>query len=220
MDREVIETILNSHDHNIDDAIKCLHALSIRDSAVANGSLDSNSANVVNDSLGPAVEGAVVTDVPEQPQQMASCIKSESRVDPAIPQEQPTWVDIFVQEMTKASDWNDARLRLTSLLESFQKNVISNHQASEEREFVSLKEQLQCLLRENQILKRAVSIQHERNLEHEEKLKEVEQLKHMLNQYQEQVRTLELNNYALKIHLQRAQEANGSIPNRFHPDIF
>lgn len=62
----------------------------------------------------------------------------------------------------------------------------------EQQEIASLKEQLQCLLKDNQILRRAVAIQHERNIEHEEKLKEVQQLKHIISQYQEQIRTLEV----------------------------
>lgn len=55
-----------------------------------------------------------------------------------------------------------------------------------------MKENLQTLLRDNQILKRAVSIQHDRNLELEEKAREVQQLKHVISQYQDQVRSLEV----------------------------
>ena len=61
-----------------------------------------------------------------------------------------------------------------------------------QQEIASLKEQLQCALRDNQILKKAVSLQHQKNLENEEKLKEVQQLKHIIGQYQEQIRTLEV----------------------------
>lgn len=62
----------------------------------------------------------------------------------------------------------------------------------EQQELTSLKEHQQNLSRDNQILKRAVAIQHERNLEQEEKTREVQQLKHVISQYQEQVRTLEV----------------------------
>ena len=62
----------------------------------------------------------------------------------------------------------------------------------EQLEHASLKEHLQSLLNDNQILKRAVAIQHERNLEQEERIKGVEQLKHLLSQYQEQIRSLEV----------------------------
>lgn len=62
----------------------------------------------------------------------------------------------------------------------------------EKEEMRLRKDQMQSLLRDNQILKRAVAIQHERYLEQEEKTKEVLQLKHAICQYQEQVRTLEV----------------------------
>ena len=62
----------------------------------------------------------------------------------------------------------------------------------EQLEHVSLKHHIQNLLNDNQILKRAVAIQHERSLEQEEKAKEVQQLKHVLSQYQEQINSLEV----------------------------
>lgn len=55
-----------------------------------------------------------------------------------------------------------------------------------------LKEQLQTVVRDNHILKRAVSIQHERQSEHENCTQEISQLKQLISQYQEQVRTLEV----------------------------
>lgn len=67
-------------------------------------------------------------------------------------------------------------------------------------EHASLKEHLQSLLNDNQILKRAVAIQHERNLEHEERTKGVEQLKHVLSQYQEKVRSLEVIFFCLVLY--------------------
>ncbi|CAN4076244.1 unnamed protein product [Withania somnifera] len=64
------------------------------------------------------------------------------------------------------------------------------------------------IFRDNAMLKRAVAIQHE-----------LQQLKQLIVQHQEQLRTLEGNNYPLKVHLQQAQQCN-SIPGHFHPDIF
>lgn len=55
-----------------------------------------------------------------------------------------------------------------------------------------LKEQIEILLRDNAILKRAVAIQHERQKEYDERNQEVQQLKHLVSQYQEQLRTLEV----------------------------
>lgn len=56
-----------------------------------------------------------------------------------------------------------------------------------------LKQQLEALLQENAILKRAVSIQHERQKEFEEMGQELHQLKQLVSQYQEQLRTLEVS---------------------------
>lgn len=56
-----------------------------------------------------------------------------------------------------------------------------------------LKEQIEALFRDNAILKRAVTIQHERQKEYDERNQEVLQLKQLLAQYQEQLRTLEVN---------------------------
>lgn len=84
---------------------------------------------------------------------------------------------------------------------------------------MTLKEQIETVIRENSILKRAVAIQHERQKDYENQNQEVEYLKQMVSQYQERLRTLEINNYALSMHLKQAQQSS-SIPGRFHPDVF
>ena len=48
------------------------------------------------------------------------------------------------------------------------------------------------VIHENTILKRAVSIQHERQKEFEDRNQELEQLKQLVAQYQDQLRTLEV----------------------------
>lgn len=55
-----------------------------------------------------------------------------------------------------------------------------------------LKEQVEALIQENSILKRAVSIQHERQKESEERNQELQHLKQLVSQYQDQLRTLEV----------------------------
>ncbi|KAF9596305.1 hypothetical protein IFM89_008831 [Coptis chinensis] len=84
---------------------------------------------------------------------------------------------------------DDARLRATRMLEAFERSIVAHFTESDRLELASLKEH--GLLKDNQILKRAVAIQHVRNSEQEEKLKEVEHLKHVINQYQDQLRKLE-----------------------------
>lgn len=112
---------------------------------------------------------------------------------------------------------------MTRLLESLEKSisVSAGAQAAQnfQKENVILKEQLEMILRDNDILKRVVVIQHERQKEHNDRIQEVQQLKQLIAQHQEQLRTLEVNNYSLKMHLQQAQQFN-SIPGHFHPDVF
>lgn len=55
-----------------------------------------------------------------------------------------------------------------------------------------LKEQIEVLIRDNTILKRAVAIQHERQKEYEDRNQEMQHLKQLVAQYQEQLKTLEV----------------------------
>lgn len=133
------------------------------------------------------------------------------------------WVELFVREMMNASNIDDARARASRALEVFERSISARagKEAAQnvQQENMILKEQLEALIQENTILKRAVSIQHERQKECENQSQEVQHLKQLLSQYQEQLRTLEINNYALTMHLKQAQQSN-SIPGRFHPDVF
>ncbi|KAF3781185.1 hypothetical protein EJ110_NYTH37403 [Nymphaea thermarum] len=140
-----------------------------------------------------------------------------------LPADGLEWVELLVREMMSACDMNDARLRASRILEVLEKSIMSR--AGEvvaenlRKENMLLKEHFEALLRDNQILKRAVTIQHERQKEYDERGQELQHLKQLVSQYQEQVRTLEVNNYALTMHLQQAQQSS-SIPGHFHPDVF
>lgn len=61
------------------------------------------------------------------------------------------------------------------------------------QENMMLKEQVEALIHENAILKRAVGIQHERQREYEDRSQELQHLKQLVAQYQEQLRTLEVD---------------------------
>ena len=61
------------------------------------------------------------------------------------------------------------------------------------QENIMLKEQLEVQMRENTILKRGVAIQHERQKEYDDRNIELQMLKQVVPQYQEQLRTLEVN---------------------------
>lgn len=139
-----------------------------------------------------------------------------------VQSESEEWVEHLVKEMMSASDLNDARVRGKNALEAVEKVFASRSSMAIEgmqKENVDLKEKLQVSLRESHILKRAVAIQHERQLKHEGLSQELQQAKQVIAQYQEQVRMLELNNYSLRMHLRMAQEST-TMSGRFHPDVF
>lgn len=113
-----------------------------------------------------------------------------------IPKSGAEWVELFVTEMTSATSIDDARLRAMRVLETLEKSI-SERVAGEaadtlHKENLVFKEQIEVLLRDNAILKRAVAIQHERQKEYDERSQEVQQLKQLLSQYQQQIRTLEV----------------------------
>ncbi|KAJ0979462.1 hypothetical protein J5N97_014936 [Dioscorea zingiberensis] len=203
IDREVVERVWKSHDDKIDDAIKSLRFLCLVDGSAINGAEILGTTSHSN-----GVLGAQTSEVKVE-------AASNNCLPPCAPHDRSSWVEFFVQEMMNASNWDDVCGRVLRILEAFERSAVHK----EQQEIASLKDQLLCLSRDNQILKKAVAIQQERNLENDEKLKEVQQLKHIVSQYQERARTLELQNYTLKLRLHRAQEGN-PIPSRFHPDIF
>ncbi|CAA0816464.1 Ubiquitin system component Cue protein [Striga hermonthica] len=133
------------------------------------------------------------------------------------------WVDLIVKEMNCATNIDDAKTRAATVLETLVKSISSRASAQAVEDFrkenSTLKEQNEVLVRENVVLKRAVGIQFERQKENDVQIQELHQLKQLVARYQEQLQSLEMNNYALKLHLNRAQN-NNPMPGRLHPDVF
>ncbi|CAK7339593.1 unnamed protein product [Dovyalis caffra] len=141
-----------------------------------------------------------------------------------VPANGEQWVELLVKEMMSATSVDDAKSRAGKVLEMLQK-VISDRvteEAAKSFEAVdhAIKERVEALSEENGVLKRAVVIQHEKLKEGEEKRKELEQCKEMVGKYQEKVRMLEVNNYALSVHLNQALQGNSLGGGRFHPDVY
>lgn len=122
------------------------------------------------------------------------------------------WAEIIVSEMMSATSLDDGRSRAVRILEAFGASVIGSRAAKmmgdKERE-------LGAALRQNTILKRAVIVQHRRQLEGEGKTKE---LQGMVAEYREKVRQLEISNYALSMHLRNAGPES-SVPGPYHPEV-
>ncbi|CAI5514649.1 unnamed protein product [Closterium sp. Naga37s-1] len=151
-----------------------------------------------------------------------------------VPSSGAEWVELVVREMMSAVDVDDVRQKAAMVLEQFEKEVRKRCEAAAAASAAAsvpqvaangvsagahVEHHVAALVKENQILKRAVAIQHERQREHEAREGELVQMRQTLAQYQDQMRKLEVSNYALSLHLQKAQ-GTGTIPNRFHPDVF
>lgn len=214
MDKELLEKALHECGDDLDSTIKSLNELflgsgenmgSAAGKPVATSEAGTQILNQGNSSYGD-----------DTPQEQPSANKQ-------LPFNREEFVEIFVREMSMASNIDDAKARASRALEVFEKSIYAHASETARQSFqqenLILKQQLEAVLQENNILKRAVSIQHERQKEFEERGQEVNQLKQLLAQYQEQLRTLEVNNYALAMHLKQAQQSN-SMPGRFNPDIF
>ncbi|GLT75015.1 hypothetical protein SLA2020_467720 [Shorea laevis] len=210
MDSQLLEKALLENGNDLDSAIKSLQELC----------LAAERKSVSPEEFGASTEqGNLTNDVDGN---AAAVPQNPAAVD-NFPIDGAEWVDLFVREMMSSTSVDDAKSRASRLLEILEK-AISKRAGDDaaqnfQKENVMLKEQIDALVRENSILKRAVAIQHERQKECDEKNQELQHLKQLVSQYQEQLRTLEVNNYSLTMHLRQAQQSS-SIPGRFHPDVF
>ncbi|XVE71492.1 hypothetical protein DITRI_Ditri10aG0154700 [Diplodiscus trichospermus] len=215
MDKQVLERALEECGDDLGSAIKSLNELRL-------GSADRIAAAAANDKTGEELEGNV--QLPAQGVAANGDVPTKAQTAPEVSSmDGSDWVELFVTEMLNASNIDDARARASRALEVLEKSIHARAGAELAQNFhqenMMLKEQLETLIQENTILKRAVAVQHERQKECENQSQELQHLKQLVSQYQEQLRTLEVNNYALTMHLKQAQQSS-SIPGCFNPDVF
>ncbi|KAH6782037.1 Ubiquitin system component Cue protein [Perilla frutescens var. hirtella] len=221
---QILEKALEESLNDLDLAKKNLHEFCLGHANGMTGtSAEENALGHANDMTGTSAEENETMERVVTQTDGDSVPLQEPQTQNNLPADGAEWVDLFVREMINATSIDDAKSRAATILESLEKSISSRARVeaahSFHKENVMLKEQIEVVLRDNIILKRAVAIQHERQKENDEKNQEVQHLKQLLAQYQEQLRTLEANNYALTLRLQHAQMSN-SIPRRFHPDVF
>ncbi|XP_054781687.1 uncharacterized protein LOC129288900 [Prosopis cineraria] len=208
MDDQVLERALQECGNDIDAAIKSLHELCL-------GSANDNSATA-EDSKVNVETGKVEYDFD------ASASESETASN-NLPADGAEWVDLFVREMAGATSIDDAKARAARILEVLEKSICERTHVGathvNQKENLVLKQQIEVLIKENNILKQAVKIQHERLADYDNKVLECQHLKQALSHSQEQLRSLEVKNYTLLMHLKQAQQCN-TFPGRFPPDVF
>ncbi|RVW32184.1 hypothetical protein CK203_080111 [Vitis vinifera] len=220
----VLERALAECDNDLDSAMKSLHEHHSRYMEKRIGSVEGTFAANMD-------KGSITAD--------GTAFSNNLPVDGG------EWVELFVREMMNAANVDDARARATRALNGLEKSISARSDAEVAQTFykmlqclitncpsgalssytfyfqenIMLKEQLEVLMRENTILKRGVAIQHERQREYDDRNRELQMLKHLVPQYQEQLRTLEVKNYTLSMHLRHMQQSS-SVTGRFNPDIF
>uniref|UniRef100_A0A1D1XDD8 Filament-like plant protein 4 n=1 Tax=Anthurium amnicola TaxID=1678845 RepID=A0A1D1XDD8_9ARAE len=209
MEEQLLERALEASANDLDSAIRSLKELRL-------GSMEGSLQSSVHDPV-EGIDADILHNTSGVGSSENSCAMSN------LPADGSEWVELLVREMMKSTDVNDARVRASRLLEVLEKSIMTRASAEVAQTFHKeneiLREQLEGLLHDNNILKKAVAIQHERQKEFDERNQELQHLKQLVVQYQEQLRTLEINNYALSMHLRQAQQGS-SIPGRFHPDVF
>ncbi|KAL6006259.1 hypothetical protein ACLOJK_040305 [Asimina triloba] len=110
-----------------------------------------------------------------------------------LPANGSEWVELLMREMTNASNMDDARARASRVLEVLQKSILdrAGTEAAERlKESMIQKQQLEALIGDNTLLKRAVVIQHKRQKEFDERKQELQHLKQLVVQCGEQVNAL------------------------------
>ncbi|KAL6854545.1 hypothetical protein ACP4OV_019107 [Aristida adscensionis] len=212
---QFIEKTLEDCENDLDSATKCLLNLQAQ-------SAECNGAHVYKPPAGMSAVSQSLAEGILDDNELVPSVESVSSAD-NFPSSSTQWVEVLVNEMASASNLDDAKARASRVLEVFERSMTSctgaDAQLNFQKENSVYKEQLEAVLKENTILKKAVAIQHERQKEHDERGQELQRLKQMVIHYQEQVRNLEVNNYALSMHLRQAQQGS-SIPGHFHRDIF
>ncbi|XP_051202819.1 uncharacterized protein [Lolium perenne] len=216
MDPQLLERALEASGDDLDSAIKSLKELNLESTqAILSATASENGQPTAAQ---PSVEGTITNGGLDTATEHQPAADSHQATNSG-----PEWVELFVREMSNASDMDDARARASRALEALTKSIVDGAGAaaaqSLHQENMLLKEQMTAILSQNALLKRAVAIQHERQKEYDERSNEVQGLKQLVLQYQEQLRTLEINNYALQMHLKQAQQSN-SMPGRYNPDVF
>lgn len=224
MDDTILRKALDSCGNDINLAIQSLNGLRLN----SNDQISSIEGQTAPTTSGAAIQGERSEANEKTPE--ASCSRNGEETQEQRDAVQPgpatmaaeEWVELVVREMMTSSDLDDARVRAARVLEAFEKAVQqrgTDVAPVDGKEVAGLRDQMVKLSQDNNILKRAVATYHSRQQEHEGRGRELQQLKQLLSQYQEQLRSLEVTNYALNLHLKTAQQAS-SMPSRFHPDVF
>lgn len=243
MSDKVIADVLAEYGDNIDAAIKHLTDLRLAAAADPSGE-QQQQAEPQPQQRQTSPPPHREANAAQQQQQRHTQQQSQQRTTPQESQRSAEeWVDVVVQQMSAASDLEDARRRASSLLQAFEQAALTHARSSgggagEEAE--KLQGQLSEALRENTLLKRAVTIQNGRMQEMASAVArsgrsatggsaadagEAAQLRQALQELAAKCHALEVQNYSLALHLRQATDmrdpASAAGTQHFkNPDVF
>jgi len=107
------------------------------------------------------------------------------------------WVELLVREVLQSSGTDDAKVRAARVLEALEKMLSARAREEAGNKFqeekVAVQQQVETLVKDNTVLKRAVAIQHERQKALEDANHQLGLLKQLVPQYQEKLRNLEVS---------------------------
>lgn len=213
MDQQLLEKALEQTNNDLDMAIKTLNDLHLESvkKVLDFGETKTNGGSVNN--ILPPYEGTYSEDGGSQ--NLPTALN--------LPSSGSEWVELIVNEMSMASNIDDARARASRVLEGLEKSIVERSTAESAQNFLkentALKEQVAKLLQEGEIWKRAFKTLHGQKEDFERSIQELHQLRMEMSQRDEQMRKLQVENYQLKLRLVQEQQHN-PLPGRFHPDIF
>ncbi|BDA50624.1 hypothetical protein COCOBI_16-3000 [Coccomyxa sp. Obi] len=217
MEEKVLADILDTCGDNIDAAIKRLGQLHLTAHCVA----DVPEATAAPANPEPSQDSKPGVDTAALPKADSHASVSPPPENAEGPQTPADWVEALVQQMAGAKDVDDARDRASRVLQAFEQAVL-RQSARSQPDMTALRNHLNELSRDNHILKRAVAIQNTRMQEAcGAKDAEISSLRSALAQYEQKVRTLELSNYSLSMHLRQATETGrGFDTGQRPPDVY
>ncbi|KAG2491546.1 hypothetical protein HYH03_010117 [Edaphochlamys debaryana] len=227
MDERTVSSVLSECGNNIDAAIRRLGELRLATGSGEEAGPSSPPPPANARTEGPAGTPSasapgVGTPGPSSDAAAAAAAAAASEAEAAAaasgPQTAEQWVEVLVAEMAAASDLTNARQRAAGFLRQFEAFVARLTRQQVEASG-STAARAAKLAEENAVLKKAVQIQHRQLQERAGLEAEVAALKAHMAQQQEQLRTLQVSNYSLSLHLKNAtQGAFVDMPR--NPDVF
>ncbi|KAF2595419.1 hypothetical protein F2Q70_00045789, partial [Brassica cretica] len=116
-------------------------------------------------------------------------------------------VALLVREVTQSTGNDDAKVRAATVLEALAKVSVCSTlgiNKSSELNRRRVQQQVEALIKDNAVLKRAVAIQHERHKDTNQQLELFEATDSSV--HQEKMRNLEVNNYGLNLRIQQVEQ--------------